>query len=124
MLILKCGHCEYTCDCLLLVPEKAVAEPGYIKAWSSGAASGAKHEFQALAQTAYYQYQDDELDCGELSGPCRVESGSESAELDSGMVIFRTLDGRLKAAAHSGTSRKKLLETANRYCTRWVRLDI
>jgi hypothetical protein len=112
------------CGCALVVPEKAITEPGYIKALSARSSGQGKHEFHALAQTAYYQFQDDELDITSINDPVRLEQGGESEVMAGGMVIFRDSGGTMKAIYHEGQRAKKLLESANRYCTRWVRLDI
>jgi hypothetical protein len=111
------------CDCLLIIPERAIEEHGYIKAVQRQT-TGNKHEFQALAQTGYYQFQDDELDYSETAGQIEVVHGREKESLEDGMVLFRDTDGLIKAVAHKSAHAKKLLEAANRFCTRWVRLDI
>ena len=111
------------CDCLLIIPERAVQEHGYIRAMhDSGTAN--KHEFQALAQTGYYQFQDDELELCATPGPIEVVHGKETQLLEDGMVLFRGADGAIGAVACQSAPAKKLLEAANRWCTRWVRLDI
>jgi len=112
------------CGSALVVPEKAITEPGYIKALSAASSAQGKHEFHALAQTAYYQFQDDELDITSINDPVRLEQAGEAEVMAGGMVIFRDSGGTMKAIYHDGQRAKKLLEAANRYCTRWVRLDI
>ena len=112
------------CNSVVLVPEIAITEPGYIKALTSNADSGAKHEFHALAQMAYYQFQDDELEVQNMHGSCTVYCRNETETIDSGVVILRNGSGKLNVLAHEDVNCKKLLEAANRYCTRWVRLDI
>jgi hypothetical protein len=111
------------CDCLLIIPQRAIDEHGYIKAMHHSA-TGNKHEFQALAQTGYYQYQDDELDCCSTAGTIEVIHGTEKESIEDGMVLFRDAGGGIRAVAHESAPAKKLLEAANRWCTRWVRLDI
>ena len=111
------------CDCLLIIPQRAIEEQGYIKAMHRSA-TGNKHEFQALAQTGYYQHQDDELDYCETAGSIEVVHGTERESLEDGMVLFRDADGSIRAVAHKSAPAKKLLEAAHRWCTRWVRLDI
>ena len=111
------------CDCLLMIPERAIGEHGYIKAMQRSA-TGNKHEFQALAQTGYYQFQDDELDYCESAGSIEVIHGTERESLDDGMVLFREAGGTIRAVMHRSAPAKKLLEAANRWCTRWIRLDI
>jgi hypothetical protein len=87
-------------------------------------ATGNKHEFQALAQTGYYQFQDDELDYCETVGRIEVVHGMEQELLEDGMVLFKDAGGAIRAVVHRSARPKKLLEAANRWCTRWVRLDI
>lgn len=112
------------CSCAIVVPEKAVDEHGYIKTFTAGMGGQGKHEFQALAQTAYYQFQDDELDIVCIESPVHLEQGDEAEILVAGMVVFRDGAGHIKGVFHAGQRVKKLLEAAHRYCTRWVRLDI
>ena len=110
---------------VVVVPEKAVTEPGYIKAFTSHPQSGSKHEFHALAQMAYFQFQDEELEIDGIEGKCIIKSDEGHQELMScGLVIYRDSNSVLHVLAHRGAACKKLLEAAHRYCTRWVRLDI
>ena len=111
------------CVCLLIVPDRALAEPGYIQ-WQHSSGTINKHEFQALAQTAYYQFQDDELDCTFALEKILVHGLEDWDRLDDGMILFRDSGGAIRMLAHHGAPVAKLLETANRFCTRWVRLDI
>lgn len=111
------------CVCVLIIPERAIDEPGYIKGVHCSGVTN-KHEFHALAQTAYYQHQDEELEFATVSRPIVIDGLSGREQLDSGVVLFRDMQGAIKAVVHESVSLKKLLESANRYCTRWVRLDI
>ena len=111
------------CECLLIIPIRAIEEHGYIKAMHRST-TGNKHEFQALAQTGYFQWQDDELDYCETAGSIEVLHGTERESLEDGMVLFRDAGGAIRAVVHRAAPAKKLLEAANRFCTRWVRLDI
>ena len=112
------------CESVILVPEIALKEPGYIKTMTAKAEAHSKHEFHAMAQMAYYQYQDDELDISIASAPMEVVRGDEREEIPSGMLIYRDHGGEFHVLIHNHLNRKKMLETTNRYCTRWVRLDI
>ena len=114
-----CGDCL----CALIVPAQALDEPGYIKGVSA-AGSSSKHEFHALAQTAYYQFQDDELKVELTRAPLEIECDDVHELVESGMVIYRVGQGSIRAVAHQELNLRKLLEAANRFCTRWVRLDI
>ncbi len=113
-------------DCVsaIIVPEIAMAEPGYIKTMTAGMVAHSKHEFHAMAQMAYYQNQDEELDVVSVSAPIRIEKGTEIEEISSGMLIYRDSSGVFHVVIHELLNRKKMLEATNRYCTRWVRLDI
>lgn len=112
------------CETVIVVPEIAVGEAGYIKTYSRKASGSSKHEFHALAQMAYFQFQDEELEIIEVDTPLSIDDGTEATVLDGGMVICRDLEGGIRALVQVGQNRKKLLEAAYRYCTRWVRLDI
>lgn len=111
------------CLCVLIIPARAMAEPGYIKGMHySGNVD--KHEFRALAQTGYYQYQDDELEVETAGETISIRHHDEGEQVAEGLVLYRAVGGAIGAIAHESVRPAKLLETANRYCTRWVRLDI
>ncbi len=112
------------CETVIVVPEIAVKEAGYIKTYSCKESGNAKHAFHALAQMVYFQFQDEELEIVEIDSPLTISDGRERTELDNGLVLCRDLAGKLHVLAHARQNRKKLLEAAYRYCTRWVRLDI
>jgi hypothetical protein len=110
--------------CAILVPEAALDEPGYIKTFTVQTDAHSKHEFHAMAQMVYYQYEDEELDITELNDIIIVTSGQVTEQVERGMVIYRDVDGAFHVLIDSTLNQKKMLETTNRYCTRWVRLDI
>ena len=112
------------CETVIVVPEIAITEPGYIQVFTIKDNAHAKHEYHAMAQMAYFQYQDDELDLKEVSGAITVATNDESVTVDGGMVLSREPDGNFLAFIHPAQNKKKLLEACYRYCTRWVRLDI
>lgn len=109
---------------VILVPDKAIEEPGYIKTMTASMEAQSKHEFHAMAQMAYYRYQDDELEVVETVSPIRISREEEVEMIDSGMVIYRDISGEFHVLIHTLLNKKKMLEVTNRYCTRWVRLDI
>lgn len=117
------GTCE-GCETVIIVPEKAITEAGYIQLLSVKDSGQAKHEYHALAQMAYFQLQDDELDIRPADSPLVVLAGAERIELLGGIIICRQGSGEVYALVQAGQNRKKLLEAAYRWCTRWVRLDI
>jgi hypothetical protein len=112
------------CETVVIVPEKALTEAGFIRAFTMKAHAHAKHEYQTLAQMAYFQYQDEELEVRELAGAIEIVTAQETIALEKGVVIFRLPGGDFNVWATGFINKKKMLETANRYCTRWVRLDI
>ena len=112
------------CESVILVPEIALREAGYINTFTVKDSGHTKHEYHALAQMAYFQFQDDELEIIEIDSPLKIIHGTETSEMDSGMVLCRDTEGSFHVLVHVLQNRKKLLEAAYRYCTRWVRLDI
>ena len=112
------------CESVIIVPEIAVEEPGYINSLTIKDSAHAKHEFHAMAQMAYFQFQDDELSIEEIESSLNVILGTQNVELSSGMILCRNVAGDFRVLVHATQDRKKLLEAAYRYCTRWVRLDI
>jgi len=115
---------ELECESIIIIPEIAITEPGYIKVFTTKDSGHAKHEYHAMAQMAYFQYQDDELEFTELKDPLHVTTMAEEFDLENGMALVRTSSGEFLVFVHGLPSGKKLLEAGYRYCTRWVRLDI
>ncbi len=109
---------------VIIVPEAALQEAGYIKMFTVKDLAHSKHEYHAMAQMAYFQYQDDELEIEEISSAVTVNCGNDTVNVDGGIVIWRDGSGEFRVVAHPLQNRKKLLEAAYRFCTRWVRLDI
>ena len=99
-------------------------EAGFIRIFTLKDSGYAKHEYHALAQMAYFQFQDDELEIIEITSPIQITFGTEMSEMDSGMVVYRDKNGSFHVLSHASQNNKKLLEAVYRYCTRWVRLDI
>lgn len=113
-----------SCESVIIVPEIAIKEPGYIKVFTIKDSAHAKHEYHAMAQMAYFQYQDDELDLQEVNSTITVVTNDESVTVDGGMVLGREPAGKFLTFIQPSQNKKKLLEAGYRYCTRWVRLDI
>ena len=124
ILITSNGDVIVDCVSIIIVPENALNEAGYIKMFTVKDAANAKHEYHAMAQMAYYQFQDEELEIQEVGSAITITCGEEKIELGDGMVICRDRDGEFHVLSHRVQNRKKFLEAAYRYCTRWVRLDI
>lgn len=113
------------CESIIIVPEKAVEEAGYIQVFTVKDNAYAKHEYHAMAQMAYFQYQDGELELIEVVDPLEIAlSDGECVTVEAGLVLSRHQGGEFSVFIHSHQNKKKLLESAYRYCTRWVRLDI
>jgi hypothetical protein len=113
------------CVSVVMVPERAIDEPGYIQVLTTNTSASSKHEFQAMAQMAYFQFQDGELEVQPITGEVRVEAVDGVVEtMASGMLQYRDSQGGFHVLIHEGVNRKKILEAAYRFCTRWVRLDI
>jgi len=112
------------CESVIVVPGNAVQEPGYIQPFTVKGSAHAKHEYHALAQMAYFQYQDDELEILEMTGPVIATHQGKNTTVDNGLLLCRLVDGAFKVLIHRDLNKKKLLEAVYRYCTRWVRLDI
>jgi hypothetical protein len=113
------------CETVIVVPEVAIREAGYVKTFTRKDSGYAKHEYHALSQMVFFQFQDDELEFHEIDdSPLMISCGVEQIVSSDGLVIYRDLAGELHVLVHRLQNRKKLLETAYRYCTRWIRLDI
>ena len=125
VVIIRFGDDTVTeCRSAIIIPERAILEAGYIRTMSTNADAHSKHEFYAMAQIAFSQFQDGELDIEAVHGPLRVEWKSEVETIIAGLVVFLDTQGNFHLIAHSGQNAKKLLEVVHRFCTRWVRLDI
>lgn len=112
------------CDSVIIAPDKAVEEAGYILSFSEEQTGSSKHVFHAMAQMAYFQYQDDEIEIIPFEGEIDCIGNDFVEKLDNGLFLFRTSKGEIGVVAEKSCNIKKLLETVYRYCTRWVRLDI
>ncbi|MBM9530377.1 hypothetical protein JWG42_09465 [Desulfoprunum benzoelyticum] len=106
------------------MPKIAIAEPGYIRTMTVKESAHVKHEFHTMAQMAYFQFQDGELEITPLDGSLRVSGRGDAEELVAGLALYRDTEGRFYALMHDGQDGKKLIEAAYRFCTRWIRLDI
>jgi hypothetical protein len=114
----------FDCTAVIIVPDIALSEAGHIRCMAQGQTGQSKHEFHALAQTAFYQYDDGDLDPVLCAEAIQIHPAGEEIVLESGLLIGRTLEGSLVVIGNSDCPLRKLLESANRFCTRWVRLDI
>ena len=112
------------CRAVILIPETALADATYIRSFSTASSVRSKHEFHTLAQIALIEFDDGELEPQKVVGKIGVIAEPEIFDLESGMIICRLESDEFSVYMNTDQSPRKYLETANRYCTRWVRLDI
>lgn len=115
---------RYLCESVIVVPEKGIEEHGYIQALTVKDSAHAKHEYHTMTQMAYFQYQDNELEIEEVDPPVTIHFRGENTLAEDGMILYRDAGAEFHALALGQPNRKKTLEAAYRYCTRWIRLDI
>lgn len=112
------------CRSVIITPDSALTEAGTIKTLTTDSTAHAKHEFHALAQMALALFEDDELDIETLCGPFTVEWRRDAHTVAAGVVLLRDARGGIRLVGNSAQGARKMLQTAHRFCTRWVRLDI
>ena len=112
------------CASAIVVPPKALTEAGHIRTFTVNPGAQSKHEFYALAQTALLQFEDEELQPVRCEHPIRVVTEDEAVEIEEGAVIGRLVDGQVAVWSAGDRPVRKFLEAANRFCTRWIRLDL
>ena len=112
------------CSSVIIIPEKAMTEAGYIKTLTTNSTAHSKHEFHAMAQIALSQFQDGELDAETANGAITIQWKNEAETLIAGVIVFLDSQGRLHLVCNSNQNVNKLLQLAHRFCARWVRLDI
>lgn len=117
-------HDPIECTAVIAVPEAALSEPGHIRTASVSPAGQSKHEFHAMSQMAFIQFDDGELEPRSYSAPLVVDMGGKHLQIDNGVVIGRLPAGGITVLSNVRQSVRSFLEAANRYCTRWIRLDI
>ena len=110
----------------ILVPARALEEPGHIRTLPSAPDSTAKHDLHQLSQLALFDFEDGELAPRLVAdGEAIVcEAPEETAEIADGLVVLRDADGGPVVIAHESEPVRRLLSQAHRYCTRWIRLDV
>ncbi len=115
---------QIDCRAVIVIPERALADATYIRTFSTASPVRSKHEFYTLAQIALIEFDDDEIKPQPVAGKISVAAGDEIFDLEAGMIICRLESEEFSIYMNSDQSVRKFIETANRYCTRWVRLDI
>ena len=117
---------QLVCECLtaIAVPEIALSVPGHIRTFSATAGSQSKHSLYALSQMMLIEFEDGELQPREFQFDLTVTTGAILARVNDGIVAARNLDGRLEVLSNAAKPLRKFIEVTNRFCTRWIRLDI
>jgi len=108
----------------IIIPERAINEPGHIRTLSINSTANSKHEFHAITQIVLSEFQDDEIELEAFHAPLTIQCNDEIVTMTSGVIILRDLKGKLHLIGNLDQNIKKLLQSAHRFCTRWVRLDI
>ena len=113
-------------DAVLVAPHDAPLYPDRLTCLVSGSDANAKHTYHALSQIGLYDFEDKILQVEEIprDRSLTVRLGDRENVLESGLILLRTLDGKIRSLAHAGLDARKLLVFTNRQCTRWIRLDI
>ena len=112
------------CSSAIIIPERAIIEAGYIRTLTTNSTAHSKHEFHAITQIALSQFQDGELEVETVYGPLTIQWKNEIETLTAGVVVLLDSQGKLHLICNSGQNVNKLLQSAHRFCTRWIRLDI
>ncbi len=115
---------QISCRAVIVIPETALIDATYIRSFSTASPVRSKHEFYTLAQIALIQFDDDEVTPQKVAGKIIITIDAEKFVLESGMLICRLESDGYLMYTNADKSPRKYLETANRYCTRWVRLDV
>ena len=115
---------QISCRAVIVIPETALADATYIRLFSTASPVRSKHEFYTIAQIALIQFNDEEIAPQKVAGEIRIMVDDEIFELESGMLICRSESEEFFIYTNTDQSPRKYLETANRYCTRWVRLEV
>jgi hypothetical protein len=118
------GLSAMSSSAVIMVPQKALTEAGFIRTVASNQSTQSKHEFHALAQTALMLFEDRELIPTSVDGVIEVTTDDQTLALDSGLLVGRLVTGDIVALSNADQSARKYLEAAHRFCTRWIRLDI
>ena len=122
--ILSADQLVCECSAAIAVPEIALSEGGHIRTFSATAGSQAKHLFYALSQMMLMEFEDGELQPRRFQSDLTVTDGTDVVRVDDGIVVARHLGGQLEAMSNTARPLRKFIEVANRFCTRWIRLDL
>ncbi len=113
-------------ETLLFVPFDAPEYPDKFRGETLQSPANAKHAYHALSQIALYDFEDGILEVRTVpaDAPLSVKGDQTRGQVEKGLVITRSAEGKVMAFVHEGQDAKGLLKFAHRYCTRWIRLDI
>ena len=112
------------CSSAIIIPERAIIEAGHIRTMTKNSTAHSKHTFHAITQIALSRFQDGELEVEAVYGPLTIQWKNEIETMTAGVVVLLDSQGKLHLIGNSGQNVNKLLQSAHRFCTRWVRLDI
>ena len=118
------GDTVTECTSAIVVPERAMDEAGDVKTLTMSSTAHSKHELHAIAEIALSLFQEGELGVDAVFGPLTIQWKSETQTVAAGLVVLRDAQGEIHLVGNTRNSVEKLLQSAHRFCTRWVRLDI
>ncbi len=107
------------------LPSGAEENTGKMILWTTDSAHQRKHTLFSLMQTVQIRHEDKDLDIETFSGgPFILSFGEESTEVEHGVVVSTDESGAIHLYAHEDADIRSLIRAANKYCTRWIRLDV
>ncbi len=124
--IRKGNEIIFLAETVIIVPSDAPDYPEKITCFCKGSPANAKHAYYTLSQIALMDFEEHALDMTDLPQGTVISLVKNSLEksMDAGLVIARDTEGKVSVFAHENVDKYLLLKFANRYCTRWIRLDI
>jgi len=122
--IIASGKLLCRCISAIVVPKVALAEPAYVRTLALQSTVQSKHEFFALSQISRIQFSEGELLHHVVTGHLEVKGAGGAIDLADGMIISRSVASYLAVFANTQSPLGKFFEAAERFCTRWIRLDI
>lgn len=112
------------CSSAIIIPERAMIEAGYIRTLTTNSTAHSKHEFHAIAQIALSRFQDGDLEVETVDGPFTIQWKNKIETITAGVAVLLDSQRKLHLIGNSVKNVNKLLQSAHRFCTRWIRLDI
>lgn len=108
----------------IIIPERAMIEAGHIRTLTTNSTAHSKHEFHAIAQIALSRFQDGDLEVETVDGPFTIKWKNEIETITAGVAVLLDSQRKIHLIGNSVKNVNKLLQSAHRFCTRWIRLDI